>query len=463
MTSASQSESGSASLRSRSSLLLRAGILGSLVLAIVLLGILIFSGGGGHRYKLLFENVSLIVPGNLVMVGGHPVGSVNDIKLTDDSMAEMEVELEEPLREGSSFIVRKSSLSSVHNHYLSLTPGPDNSPEIPEDTVLSEADTTSAVEIDQFFDMFDRKTRKGLSNLIQGFSSIYAGDGAQGANETFKYSGASFSSTQRLMAELSDQDSKLDVFVRNVGGLMTTLAEVSPEITDLVGNANTALGAIASENESLSLALEELPPTLRQGSTTFVNLRDSLDDVEALIRANGRAADAGFAGFLKNELRPVLQRARPVFSDLATVAGRPGPDNDTSDLLSRLIPLEDESRTAFDATITALDDSQEEVAETRAYMPDILNAFGKLGAATANYDANGHYSRVRPTATGVYQLDGTVINPATTEIFGGLDVISGINRCPGGATQPIAGSNPFLDDGNLVGKCDPGQVPGGGP
>ena len=40
----------------------------------------------------------------------------------------------------------------------------------------------------------------------------------------------------------------------------------------------------------LSLALEELPPTLRQGSTTFVNLRDSLDDVEALIRANGRAA-----------------------------------------------------------------------------------------------------------------------------------------------------------------------------
>ncbi len=463
MTSASQSESGSASLRSRSSLLLRAGILGSLVLAIVLLGILIFSGGGGHRYKLLFENVSLIVPGNLVMVGGHPVGSVNDIKLTDDSMAEMEVELEEPLREGSSFIVRKSSLSSVHNHYLSLTPGPDNSAEIPEDTVLSEADTTSAVEIDQFFDMFDRKTRKGLSNLIQGFSSIYAGDGAQGANETFKYSGASFSSTQRLMAELSDQDSKLDVFVRNVGGLMTTLAEVSPEITDLVGNANTALGAIASENESLSLALEELPPTLRQGSTTFVNLRDSLDDVEALIRANGRAADAGFAGFLKNELRPVLQRARPVFSDLATVAGRPGPDNDTSDLLSRLIPLEDESRTAFDATITALDDSQEEVAETRAYMPDILNAFGKLGAATANYDANGHYSRVRPTATGVYQLDGTVINPATTEIFSGLDVISGINRCPGGATQPIAGSNPFLDDGNLVGKCDPGQVPGGGP
>jgi hypothetical protein len=38
-------------------------------------------------------------------------------------------------------------------------------------------------------------------------------------------------------------------------------------------------------------------------------------------------------------------------------------------------------------------------------------------------------------------------------------VITGINRCPGGGVQPIAGSNPFLDNGNLTGKCDPSQVP----
>lgn len=439
--------------------MVRAATLIVLACAVVLLGVLIFSGGEGHRYKVQFENASLIVPGNLVMVGGHKVGSVTDYKLTDDNLVEMGIEVDEPLRDGASFIIRKSSLSSVHSHYLSLTPGPDNAGEIEEGTVIGEDRTVSAVEIDQFFDIFDRRTRKGWSNLIRGVSAVYAGDAAEGANETFKYSGASFSSTQRLMAELSEQDAKLDVFVRNVGGLMTTLSEVSPEITDLVSNANTALGSIADENESLSLALRELPPTMRQGNTTLVNLRDSLDDVEALIRANGRAADAGFADFLKDELRPVLKRARPVFNELAITAVRPGPDNDTSDLLSRLIPLEGRARTAFTATIRALDESQDEVSTTRAYMPDVLNAFAKLGAATANYDANGHYSRVRPSATGVFQLNGSSIDPATTEIFSGLDLISGINRCPGGATQPIAGSNPFLDDGNLVGKCDPTQVP----
>ena len=429
------------------------------VCAVVLVATLVFSGGSGYKYTLRFENVSLMVPGNLVMVGGHPVGSVTSIKLTDDNQAAMEVELDEQLREGSSFIVRKSSLSSVHNHYLSLTPGPDNAPLLAEGTTLGEANTTSAVEIDQFFATFDEETRKGWSNVIQGLASIYAGDAAEGANRTFKYSGASFSSTQRLMAELSDQDAKLDEFVTNVGGLMTTLSEVSPTLTEMVSNANTALGSIASENEALSLALQELPPTLRQGNTTFVNLRAALDDVEPLLAANERAADAGLASFLRNDVTPVLRKLKPVAANLATTASRPGPNNDTNELLAALIPLQSTARPAVNAVIRALNASQEELSETRAYSPDIFNALSKLGAAAANYDGNAHYVRVRPTATGLSQLNGTTIEPADTEIYGGLDLISGINRCPGGSTQPIAGSNPFLDDGNLVGKCDPSQVP----
>lgn len=431
-----------------------------LVCAVVLLASLIFRGGTGYEYTLKFENVSLIVPGNLVMVGGHPVGSVTSIGLTPDNRAEMGVELDEPLREGATFIVRKRSLSSVHNHYLSLTPGADNAPLLAEGAVLGEDSTTAAVEIDQLFSIFDRETRRGWSNTIQGAASIYAGEAAEGGNRTFKYSSTSFSSTQRLMAELSDQDSKLDQFVTNVGGLMTTLSEVSPNLTNMVSNANTALGAIASQNENLSLTLQELPPTLRQGNTTFVNLRAALDDVEPLLRANGRAADAGLAGFLTDDVAPVLRRLKPVASDLATVARRPGPSNDANELLTALIPLQNVARPTVDATVQALNASQEEISETRAYAPEILNSFAKLGAAAANYDFNGHYLRTRPTATGVYQQNGTTIEPASgATTYSGLQFISGLQRCPGGTTQPIAGSNPFLDEGKLVGKCDPGQVP----
>jgi phospholipid/cholesterol/gamma-HCH transport system substrate-binding protein len=261
------------------------------------------------------------------------------------------------------------------------------------------------------------------------------------------------------MAELADQDTHLDQFVGNTSEFVTKLAEVAPQLTELVSNSNTALGKIAENNESLALALNELPPTLRQGNTTFANLRAALDDVQPFVAASGRAADAGLAGYLKNDLRPVLNRARPVFNDLALAAGRPGPNNDTSDLLSQLIPLHGRADPAVSAVVRALNANQDEAAEARAYSPDIFGNFAKLAGLLGNYDANGQYARVTPTATSVFQLNGTAIQPADTAVYGGLDVITGLNRCPGGAVQALAGSNPFLDNGNLTGKCDPSQVP----
>ncbi len=78
-----------------------------------------------------------------------------------------------------------------------------------------------------------------------------------------------------------------------------------------------------------------------------------------MIAASGRAADAGLARYLQNYLRPVLNRARPVFNDLALAAGRPGPNNDTSDLLSQLIPLHDRAEPAVNAVVRALNSNQE--------------------------------------------------------------------------------------------------------
>lgn len=434
-------------------------VFGALVCAVVLLGFLIFGGGGGHKYKLEFQTAGLIVPGNQVLVGGHPIGSIDSVELNDRNLAEMEVTLDREIHEGTTAIIRKSSLSSVHNHYVSLNPGPNNLPLIPEGSTLGGEKTTTAVELGQIFDIFDEKTRKGWSNWIRGTAAIYAGKGAEGANKTFKYGSASFSSTERLMAELSDQDTHLGEFVKNTSGLVTTLAGQSDSLTELVSNANTALGAIASENESLSLALRELPPTLRQGNTTLVNLRFALDDLRPFVAASGRGADAGLASFLRDDLRPVLVRAKPVFADLATAASKPGPNNDLNDFLTSLKPLHRVAKPSVNAVVNALDASQDETSQLRAYAPDILNAFAKLGAISGQYDANGHYVRARQVASPLYQFSGGAIEPNTGTVYGGLDFLTAPTRCPGGSTQPIAGSNPFLDGGNLTGRCDPGQVP----
>ena len=56
------------------------------VAAIVLVGLILFGGGGvgGYKVHARFLNAGQLVKGNPVQVGGVPVGSVKGIKITDD-------------------------------------------------------------------------------------------------------------------------------------------------------------------------------------------------------------------------------------------------------------------------------------------------------------------------------------------------------------------------------------------
>ena len=69
-----------------------------------------------------------------------------------------------------------------------------------------------------------------------------------------------------------------------------------------MSNTNAAMRAIGDENVSLQRALELLPGTLRKANTTFVNLRDTLDDLDKLVRR----VEAEHEG-----ARAVLPRAAP--------------------------------------------------------------------------------------------------------------------------------------------------------
>ena len=80
-----------------------------------------------------------------------------------------------------------------------------------------------------------------------------------------------------------------------------------------------------------------------------------------MIAASGRAADAGLANYLKNDLRPVL--IRPVRSSTTSPCGWSSwPDNDAIDLLSQLIPLHRQGRTRGQRRGQALNANQEEVS-----------------------------------------------------------------------------------------------------
>jgi phospholipid/cholesterol/gamma-HCH transport system substrate-binding protein len=434
----------------------RLAAIGALVLvAIAILVLLLSSGGDSNRYRLLFETGGQLVKGNQVLIGGSPVGSVDDVKLTDNGQAQVDISVNRPLHQGTTAIIRATSLSGIANRYISIQPGPDNSPELGNDAIIAETDTTSPVDLDQLFNTFRGPERQALRNVIQGSATVYAGKGPQ-ANQTYKYLSPSLVATDRLLQELDRDEGTLTNFIVNGASVVSSLAERRADLSALTQNANEALGAVANQNRSFDQALVALPGTLRQANTTFHNLRPALDDLNVLVNAS-KPATKNLPTFLRN-LKPVTTRSVPVFKDLSRAVNLKGKSNDLADATGDLSALENRAAEAIPITVKAMQDSQPNLQFLRPYIPDLTAAIAHLNQVAGYYDADAHYLRVAPVGLGVFSPQPATCKtaPGSTCTFAPQDAstvysdypagtnFSLFKRCPGGSASPIAGSNPFF-------------------
>ena len=439
-----------------------------LSVAVIALAIAILGGNGEHKYNLLFQNASQLVPDNQVLIGGQPVGSVESIELTDDDLAKVVVSVEQELHAGTTATIRATSLSGVANHYVSISPGPNSNPALDEGGTLGLASTTTPIDIDQFFNTFPPPVRRALGNFIKGNAEIYAGRGAD-ANKTFKYLGVGFNRAGALVHALNSDERLFSRFLVSSSRLATAVSERGEELSSAIANADDAFGAIAGQNVALSRSLQLLPPTFRQANTTFVNLRAALGDLEPLIDTT-KTATVDLAPFL-SEFRPVISRAVPVFKDLRLTVNRQGFANDAAELLATLPSVQQRASKAFPHSEDAIAAFQPNLNFFRAYTPDLFNGFAKLGQITAPYDANGHYARVSFSDLNLFKYagSGSALEPiAPSEQYDAFGPSAGIKRrCPGGASQPAAdGSSPFVEPpfsgaGVTTSDCNPEDAPPG--
>ena len=440
----------------------RIAAIGALAAVVIVLAIVLLTGNGGHKYTLIFQNAGQLVPDNQVLVGGSPVGTVESIGLSDDNLAEIHVEVEQELHEGTTATIRATSLSGVANHYVSISPGPNSNPALDEGSELGLSSTTTPVDIDQFFNTFPPPVRKGLRQFIEGNAEIYAGQGKPG-NDAYKYFGTALNRTSAFVGELNRDEALLARFIAGSSKLTTAVAGRGEQLSSAIGNASKAFESIASQNVAFDQSLERLPPVFRQSNTTFVNLRAALDDLEPLVDT-AKPATKNLAPFLA-ELRPIFQKLVPFTHDLRETSSKPGPANDAVDLLTLLPPVQRAASRAFPHSEAAIAAFQPNLNFIRAYTPDLFNGIGKVGQVTGFYDGNGHYARAATSMQNVFKEEGGTLKPITKgeqfNVFGSSAPVH--RRCPGGATQSAPdGSNPFVGAGSVSSsECNPGDAPPG--
>jgi phospholipid/cholesterol/gamma-HCH transport system substrate-binding protein len=464
-----------------SSVIGRVAAIAAVAIAIVAVAVILLQGGSSYAVNAIFVNASQIVSGDLVEVSGSSIGTVSSISLTPNGQAELTLNITnknyEPLRQGTQATVREASLSGIANRYVDLRLGPGTGSPIANKGTIGTTETTSAVDLDQLFNTLDAPTRKGLQDVIQGSASEYAGQG-KAAQAAWVYLNPAIASTSMLFREINKDTGKFTNFIVKSGNLVSDIATRRADLSGLVQHLASTTGALAGQHTALGQSIQELPPFMRLANTTFVNLRNALDDVTPLVDASKPVAPK--LQKLLEQLKPLAQDSVPTVRDLANIVSRPGTNNDLTELTRLGVPLAAATvhniqangklrPGAFPESTTALNNSTPELATARPYAVDLTGWFeGYTHPGTI--DANGGSSRVAPIVgvgsvqNGTLNLLPPFLNATLRQVLafgtgkpnsGGLLTFGQGDRCPGSMER---GAVYFPESGF---PCDPSQVPTG--
>lgn len=428
----------------------RYAALGALVVALIAV-LLVFRGSDPYRINARFVDAGQLVEGGLVQVGSRDVGSIERIELADDGVANLVLAIDDeeitPLRRGTVARIRTVGLTGVANRFVELAPGPTTGEEIPDEGMLTTAETRGIVDLDVLFNAFDPKSRERLQGIIRNGADIFAGRTA-GANEGLGYLAPALFQSKELAAELVYDRFALEQLLKTGAVTARALASRPDDISEGITSTATTLSAIASRRDELASALRNAPALLERPDGVLGGLRTIVTETRPALRELRPVAPrlvrvlAEIVPTSRQSI-PVIQQARSLFPPL-------------TEALDGLPRLQRSAVPALRSSVNTIISLMPIVDGLRPYTPEIANGVvSGLGNRAAGYfDANGHFARINLNQppegiAGIFNVgDG----------LGGFETGQGF-RCPGGATEPADdGSNPYIEDPD---DCDPAASPGG--
>jgi hypothetical protein len=160
------------------------------VLVVIIAVFLAYNANNGlpfvstYNLKARVPNADALVKGNEVRIGGVRVGVVKKVVPVQLSNGEFAAELSlsldksaEPLPVDSTITVRPKSALGLK--FLQVTPGNSKKGFKAGEMIPVTAAHPEPVDIDQFFDMFDKPTREAIRQNLAGFGNALAGRGPQ--------------------------------------------------------------------------------------------------------------------------------------------------------------------------------------------------------------------------------------------------------------------------------------------
>lgn len=287
------------------------------------------SGNGGYQVHLQFTNADGLVQGNEVLVSGVKAGQVEKLEVKDN-LADVTVNLDQrfaPLRADSKAVIR--SLGLLGNHYIEVIPGPQTSAELPADSTLTIASTTSPTDLDQVNGIFDAPTREKVKTLtLEG--EIALGSRAQALNQDLAQLRNLAVAAEPLTGVLDSHQVALDRATVAFDTLTQKLVREKQSLAGLLEHGDSVLSDVQAHDQQLAGLLQHGDASLGRLSAVLNGNEDNLAAVLAAQPGVLRTTD-----YTATASTPVLKSAQSFFPDLFTLIGymadsttsRDGPGN----------------------------------------------------------------------------------------------------------------------------------------
>ena len=306
------------------------------VLVVIVAVFLAYNANNGlpfvSTYNLNAEvpNADALVKDNDVRIGGVLVGrvkSVVPVALGNGRFAaKLSLSLDksvEPLPVDSTMIIRPKSALGLK--YLQIVPGSSSKGFAAGETIPLSAARPEPVDIDQFFDMFNAKTRAAIRINQAGFGNALAGRGP-GLNEAFGALRSLVYSAEPALRNIVAPQTNFGGFWHALEDLSATVAPVAETQASLFVALDQTFGAFARVSRPyIQETISKSPPTLNAANADLPVLRPFLHDSQRFFTAlqPGAAALAKTSPTIAAALRagiPVLNASPTLNAQLVPTA-----------------------------------------------------------------------------------------------------------------------------------------------
>ncbi|MEH0938960.1 MCE family protein [Micromonospora psammae] len=235
---------------------------------------------GGVTYRARFTDVTGLLPGDDVRVAGVKVGRVRDIRVVDDTVAEVTLTVTDDVPVATSVRAKIRYRNLVGQRYVALSEGPGEGRPLRPDGLIPLAQTTPALDLTVLFNgfrpLFTALDPDDVNKLAYEIIQVLQGEGGTVANLLRR--------TASLTNTLADRDAVVGRVITNLNGVLATLAERDRNLDQSISQLQEFVSGLSADRKAIGESLV----SIGELTTATAGL---LDEVRPPLAADVRALD----------------------------------------------------------------------------------------------------------------------------------------------------------------------------